>query len=238
MLVRILIYWAYLLTQVVNFGLQIVSSACRCESESKKDAKDWKCTRSVIENRAKKGSRLSFTTYTLTAEKDNLNKWNLGVFAQPKHPLFNDRRTVQEIRSEFLNIDFASVEDRVEFGRKFDKALQLRNAAEAEYLRIIRDTKYLSERNGRPAPASPRGPSRSDSIYSLPAIPDRPPIIRPLSPVSIFGMNDSGLDEDIVNVNNAAGADNDAQDHSEPSSGSSSRTIRAFGRWSRWIDRS
>jgi hypothetical protein len=236
MLVRLLIYWACLLTQVVDFGLQIVSSACRCESESKKVLKDWKCTRSVIENRAKKGSRLSFTTRTLTAEKDNLNKWNLGVFAQPKHPLFNDKKTVQEIRSEFLNIDFASVEDRIEFGRKFDKALQLRNAAEAEYLRIIRDTKYLSDRNGRPTPASPRGPSRSDSIYSLPAIPDRPPIIRPLSPVSVFGVKDYGLDEDIINVDNAAGADNDAQNNSEPSSGSSSRTIRAFGRWSRWID--
>jgi hypothetical protein len=222
----------------VDFGLQVVSSACRCESESKKEPQDWKCTRSVIENRAKKGSRLSFTTRTLTAKKENLNKWNLGVFAQPRHPLFDGGRKVQEMRTEFLNIDFASVENRVEFRRKFDKALQLRNAAEAEYRQIIRDTEYLGEKNGRPALVSPRGPPRSDSIFSLPALPDRPPIIRPISPVSIFGINHSEVDEDIVDVNNDAGADNDAQDHSEPSSGSSSRTIDTLRRWSRWTNRS
>ena len=172
----------------MDFGLQVVSSACRCESESTKEPQDWRCTRSVVENRAKKGSRLSFTTRTLTAKKENLNKWNLGVFAQPRHPLFDGGRKVQEMRTEFLNIDFASVENRVEFRRKFDKALKLRNAAEAKYRQIIRDTEYLSEKNERPALVSPRGPPQ--------AVLDRPPIIRPISPVSIFGINHSGIEED------------------------------------------
>ncbi|KAH6680932.1 hypothetical protein B0J14DRAFT_696255 [Halenospora varia] len=227
----------------LDFGLQIVSSACRCDSESKKEPEDWKCVRSVIEKRDRKGSRQSFTTHTLTAKKDNLSEWNLGVFAQPRHPLFNSRKTVQEMDSEFLNVDFASVADRVEFRRKFNKALQMRNAAEAEYQHIIRHTEYLSERNGRPPPP-PRGPPRSDSMYSLPRIPDRPPVIRPLSPVSIFGVNDSGV-EGIVNSdeNGHANGDidgdidgdvnGDAEGDSESSSGSSSRDIGAFGRWSR-----
>jgi hypothetical protein len=194
----------------VDFGLQIVPSACPCHSESKKLPEDWICRRTVIEKQDKKGSRQEFNTRTLTANKDKLNEWNLGVFAQPRHP---SMKTVQTMRSEFLSIDFASVAHRVEFRGKFTRALQKRDEAEADYQGIIRDTRYLNERNGNPpSPPLPRGPSRSDSIRSLSRLPDRPPVIRPLSPFSTFRMNDyasanDGTSNDVNGgVNGASGS--------------------------------
>lgn len=185
----------YLLTQTVDFDIQINLSACPCDSESKKAPQNRQCARSVIEKRNRKDSQLPFTTRTLTATKNNLSAWNLGVFAQPRHPLFYSKKMVQSLKTDFLNVDFASVPDRVEFAKKFDKALQLRNKAEAEYRRIVEVTRFLGERNGHePLPPPQRGPSRSASMssFSLPRIPDRPPQIRPLSPVSVFDVEDSG----------------------------------------------
>ncbi|KAF1950148.1 hypothetical protein CC80DRAFT_246106 [Byssothecium circinans] len=168
----------------LDFDIQINPSACPCDSESKKAPQNRQCARSVIEKRNRKDSRLPFRTRTLTATKTNLSAWNLGVFAQPRHPLFYSKKTVQSLNTDFLNVDFTSVPDRMEFAKKFDKALQLRNKAEAEYRRIVEATRFLGERNGHePLPPPQRGPPR---------IPDRPPEIRPLSPISVFEVEDSG----------------------------------------------
>ena len=216
--------------------MQIVTSACPCESESKKEIQNRKCRRTVIEKRDKKGSRLSFTKRTLTADKSDLSTWNLGVFAQPRHPVFHSNK-VQVISNEFLNLDFESVADRMEFKRKFDKAIQLRNTAEEDYIRIIKDTKYLSEKSGRsPPPPRPRTQRRSDSITSIAKVSDHPPILRPPSPVSIFRMNGLGI-ESIADADEPDDGRSDVGGGSSSSSGASSRTLGAFGRWSRYIDR-
>ncbi|KAH8707071.1 hypothetical protein GQ44DRAFT_763768 [Phaeosphaeriaceae sp. PMI808] len=221
----------------LDFGLQIVSSSCPCESESKKDPKDWICQRSVIERRNKKDSRLSFTTRTLSVHRNDLSIWNLGVFAQPRHPLFNNKRVCQESSIDFLNVDFASVADRVEFKRKFQKALELRNKAEVEHQEIVKITNYLGEKNGRPPPPiSTRRPSRVDSMNPLARVPERSPMLRPLSPVSVFRMNDYRV-KDSATTNWKRGSRTNMDKNSCPSPSARSSTSGAFGRWSCWIDR-
>lgn len=223
----------------MDFGLQIVPSACSCHSESGKEPKDWECRSIVIEKRDKNRKRQIFTTRTLTAKKENLNTWNLGVFAQPARPSMD---AVQQMSSEFLHIEFASVAERIEFRSRFHKALEKRNEAEANCRGIIKGAKWLNERNGSPPPPPPPPPrpSRSDSMYSLFRLYDRPPVIRPLSPCSTFRIDDAEVQgianaraiDDTSNVND--GVNGGSESSSSPGS---ERTTGSFGRGRSWIDR-
>jgi hypothetical protein len=77
-----------------------------------------------------------------------LSHWNLSVFAHPRHPQFDNRKIVHSFDCKFLNLDFDSVVEREEFTRKFNKALELRDAAEKEFRKICNRTSFLSEKLG------------------------------------------------------------------------------------------
>jgi hypothetical protein len=119
--------------------MQIIPTACDCNKNSKT------CRRIVIEKRKPKGSDTPFQVRRMT---QNLSAWNLSVFAYPRHPHFDDRKIVQSFDCKFLNLDFDSVADREEFTRKFNKAIELRDAAETEFRRICNRTAFLSEKSG------------------------------------------------------------------------------------------
>jgi hypothetical protein len=123
--------------------MQIIPTACDCNKKSKT------CRRIVIEKRKSKGSDTPFQVRRMT---QTLSQWNLSVFAHPRHPHFDNRKIVHSFDCKFLNLDFDTVVEREEFALKFNRALELRDAAEKEFRRICNRTSFLSEKLGEIKP--------------------------------------------------------------------------------------
>ncbi|KAG9233202.1 hypothetical protein BJ875DRAFT_53768 [Amylocarpus encephaloides] len=134
----------------LGFGMQIVPTACDCNKNSKI------CRRIVIERRKIKGSEMPFVVRKMSVLKQDLSAWNLSIFAHPRHPNFDNRKFVQPVDCKFLNLDFDTVADREDFGRKFKKALDLRDAAEKEFRSVVNRTTFLSEKASEAKDLKPR----------------------------------------------------------------------------------
>lgn len=190
------------------FGLYINDKACDCSNEQKR------CKRIVIEKRKSRGSEIPFQVRKM---QQNLSAWNLSIFSQPRHPMFENRKIVQSIDCKFLNLDFDTMEDRIEFATKFKKALQLRDKAENEFRAIINRTSFLSEKPGEPKrdsmlskiikSRSKNLPKNEDSsnkrlsgqtltrtptvVAELSADSPHPPKLRPISTFSRFSISEA-----------------------------------------------
>jgi hypothetical protein len=88
----------------------------------------------------------SFTVRRLLVKgEENINSWNLSLFAQPRHPDFYNRKVLEEMSCKFLNLDFATFEDKRTFDLKFNNALRLRNTAQNQVQAIINKAQYMAD---------------------------------------------------------------------------------------------
>lgn len=108
----------------MDFGFQIVTTACQCAKSPQT------CQNSVIQRREGKSSELPFLVQKLAVRTEKLSDWNLSQFSQPRHPMFNNKELLPRVKCTYLHIYFNSVDDRKEFGNKFNNALKRRDNAE------------------------------------------------------------------------------------------------------------
>jgi hypothetical protein len=111
-------------------------------------------------------SELPFTVRRLLVKEENINSWNLSLFAQPRHPDFYNRNVLEEMSCKFLNLDFATLEDKRTFDLKFNNALDLRDKAENQFRAICNMTQFLADR--------PRQVLRSPTSTIVPSLPSSP----------------------------------------------------------------
>jgi hypothetical protein len=145
----------------VGLGLQIVPSACNCSTTPQT------CRVTVLKRLTGNGSELPFTVRRLLVKgEENINSWNLSLFAQPRHPDFYDRKVLEEMSCKFLNLDFATLEDKRTFDLKFNKALDLRDTAENKFRAICNNWQFLADK--------PRQVLRNPTSTIAPSLPSSP----------------------------------------------------------------
>jgi hypothetical protein len=66
--------------------------------------------------------------------------------------MFNDEKVLPRLKCKWLHLHFNSVDDREEFGKKFNHALKKRDDAQKNIESIADRTRYLGEKNGDPSP--------------------------------------------------------------------------------------
>lgn len=153
------------------------------------------CQRGTIEFRPEEKSR-NFQTQTTIGK---LTNWNLAVFAQPRHPDFYNKKVIQVLDTDFWTFDFECFADKEEFGNKFKKTIWKRNQAQNISRRDTETILQLGENNG--CLEKRTNNPRAASIYSATSVSNDAPLLRPISQLSAFGMDDSyvGSEENARN---------------------------------------
>jgi hypothetical protein len=169
---------------IVDFGLQIVPASCQCNRNPQS------CHRSVIEKRRNGSSELPFLVRRMSAETEQLSDWNLTVFGQPRHPMFHTSKNIQQMeKCKYLNLDFNSVEDKLEFVTKFNKAIKLRDQAENEFQDILRTSEFFGEKMGVPEEGKKLTKVREKRSSSMTTLAEGPPFLEPISRFSSLTIN-------------------------------------------------
>ncbi|KAE9371023.1 hypothetical protein N431DRAFT_18684 [Stipitochalara longipes BDJ] len=174
----------------LDFGLQIVPTSCECNRNPNV------CTRIVIEKRQRRrSSERPFLIRRMSVHgKENLSDWNLAAFCQPRHPMFDNSKIMQRMeRSRYLELKFASVGQKFDFVKKFDRAIKLRDEAELEKNTILTTADFLGERLGVPPKAkklSKPKSNRSSIASTSRTTPASPPILQPIRSFSNLTMNE------------------------------------------------
>jgi hypothetical protein len=138
-----------------------VPSACNCSTTPQN------CRVTVIKRLTGNGSELPFTVRRLLVKgEENINSWNLSLFAQPRHPDFYNRKVLEEMSCKFLNLDFATFEDKRTFDLKLNNALNLRDDAEKQFRALCIRTQRLADQ--------PRQVPRSSTSSVVPPLPLSP----------------------------------------------------------------
>jgi hypothetical protein len=131
----------------------------------------------------------------MSVKKENLSAWNLTIFAQPRHPMFENRKVVQQLNCNFLNLDFNTVAEKDQFAKKFKMALNLRDDAAMDFDKIVSVATLLSEKMGDVSKVKKNvlmKPSRKGSMFSFKStktVSQGPPKLRPISSFSSLGLD-------------------------------------------------
>jgi hypothetical protein len=168
----------------VDFGFQIVKTACQC-------GKNPACQISVIEKRKGKSSELPFSVRKLAVKTEKLSDWNLSLFSHPRHPMFNNEKVLPRLKCTYLHLNFNSVDDRQEFGRKFNNALKKRDDAQNNIESITERTRYLGEKNGDLSRGKKVKKGRQPSISSITTVrSERSSVLPPIPGFSSLNMDE------------------------------------------------
>lgn len=179
----------------MDYGFYIDETACECEHGT------GLCRRSVIKRRSDQESSMSFTIRRVSVDENRLEDWDLAIFGQPRHPRYDKLKTLKRLTCRNVELEFDSVERRVDFGYHFKLALALRDDHRREVQALSAAAQSMSQRPGQAfarVDSHTISPPRTASIVSSNSSPStrrpsanaNPPLsVGPIPSFSIFNVD-------------------------------------------------
>ncbi len=162
----------------MDYGFHIDEAACECQHD------DEICRRTVIRRRSGRDARSSFAIRRVSVDENQLERWDLSVFGQPRHPRYTT--TGDPIKCRDVELEFRSVQERRTFNSRFATAIALRNDHAKEVQALSARAQSMSQRPGQAPPARMASSVSPNSSPLIRTSSSSPPVVGPIASFPVF----------------------------------------------------